>query len=272
MTQSADAPSLPPGARMRARRFRTGRTIMALILREMTTTYGRSPGGYVWALLEPIGAILLLSIGFSLLLRAPSLGTSFLLFYATGYMPFTLYQSMANKVAKALRFSKALLAYPGVTWLDAILARFVLNALTQITVAFIIFLGILFFVDTYTLLNYPLIALAMTLAALLGLGVGTLNCFLMGRFPVWEHVWAIATRPLFLASGLFYIYEDLPYAAQDVLWWNPLIHVTGLMRTGFYPTYDAAYVSVAFVCAVAGLSLFFGLMLLRRNIQDLLAR
>ena len=272
MTDSTSASPLPPGRAMRARRFRTGRTTLALMLREMTTTYGRSPGGYLWAVLEPIGAILILSMVFSLLLRAPSLGTSFLMFYATGYLPFTLYQSTANKVSRSIRFSKALLAYPGVTWLDAVLARFILNVLTQLTVAFLIFGGILAIVDTRTLLDYPAIAAAIALAAFVGLGVGTMNCFLLTRFPVWENVWSIVTRPLFLASGLFYLLEDLPPSAREILWWNPLIHVTGLMRTGFYPTYDASYVSVPFVCAVAGLMLTTGLLLLRRHIQDLLAQ
>lgn len=272
MTDSSSAPPLPPGAAMRARRFRTGRTVTALMLREMTTTYGRSPGGYLWAVLEPIGAILLLSVAFSLLLRSPSLGTSFLMFYATGYMPFTLYQSTNTKVARSIKFSKALLAYPGVTWLDAVLARFALNLVTQITVAFLVFGGILAIVDTRTLLDYPAIAAGLALAAFLGLGIGTLNCFLMTRFPIWEHVWSIATRPLFLASGLFYTLEDLPQAAREILWWNPLIHVTGIMRTGFYPTYDATYVSVPYVCAVAGLTLAVGLMLVRRHIHALLAQ
>lgn len=272
MTDSPAPLVAPSAAPPRARRLRTGRTIAALILREMSTTYGRSPGGYVWAVLQPIGAIMILSLAFSLLLRAPSLGTSFLLFYATGYIPFALYGAIATKAGRAIRFSRALLAYPGVTWLDAVLARFLLTLLTQLTVACLIFGGILASIETRTLLDYPAILGGLALAAFVGLGVGTLNCFLMTRFPLWEQAWAIVTRPLFLASGLFYILEDLPPAAREILWWNPLIHVTGLTRTGFYPTYEASYVSVPYVCATAALALAAGLMLLRRNIQDLLAQ
>ncbi|WP_260008654.1 hypothetical protein [Leisingera sp. M527] len=60
----------------------------------MSTRYGRTPGGYLWAILEPMAAILFLAIGFSLVIRSPSLG-SFLLFYATGFLPFNLYQSIS---------------------------------------------------------------------------------------------------------------------------------------------------------------------------------
>ena len=69
-----------------------GRAIGALVLREMATTFGRSPGGWLWAVAEPVAVIALLSFAFSLAFRSPSLGTSFPLFYATGYLPFLLFR------------------------------------------------------------------------------------------------------------------------------------------------------------------------------------
>jgi len=248
----------------------TARTVMALILREMATRYGRSPGGYVWALVEPMGVILILAFGFSLLLNSPSLGNSFVLFYATGYLPFSLYQTVSLMVSRSLRFSKPLLFYPSVTWVDAILARFALNTLTDVMAAYLLLTGILAFTDTRIVLDLRPIVEAMALAAVLGLGVGTINCLLMGVFPVWETVWSIVTRPLFLASGIFFIYEDMPQVAQDILWFNPLLHITGIMRTGFYPMYAPQYVSLLFVLFVALVTLSMGLLLLRRYHKDIL--
>ncbi|MDJ0823602.1 MAG: sugar ABC transporter permease, partial [Paracoccaceae bacterium] len=46
-------PTLPPRPAYRRRRFATARAVMALMLREMSTSFGRSPGGYLWAILEP---------------------------------------------------------------------------------------------------------------------------------------------------------------------------------------------------------------------------
>ena len=76
---------------MQPSRFSTLRTVLALMLREMSTTYGRSPGGYLWAILEPAGGIAMMSVAFGLVLRSPSLGTNFPIFYATGYLPFMMY-------------------------------------------------------------------------------------------------------------------------------------------------------------------------------------
>lgn len=245
-------------------RLRTLRTISALLLREMSTTYGRSPGGYIWALLEPIGMIAILSLAFGLLLKAPSLGTSFALFYATGYLPFKLYQEVMLRTSSSVRFSKALLSYPAVTFMDALIARFVLNLMTQLMVVYIILTCILMWVDSRSLLDVPPMAGALAAAALLGLGVGTINCLLFDLYPIWRSLFTIMTRPLFLASGLFYVYEDLPKFAADLLWYNPLIHITGLMRTGVYSYYDPNYISMSYVCFFGLIFLLFGLLLLRR--------
>ena len=252
------------------RKFASLRTIAALILREMSTTYGRTPGGYIWAILEPLAAILFLSIGFALVMRSPSLGSSFLLFYASGYLPFSLYTSISNMTAKAIRFSSGLLKYPAVTWVDALLARFLLNSVTQILVGAILIFGILALEDAHAVFYAPPVLQALGLAMLMALGVGTVNCVLIGLFPLWDTVWSIITRPLFLASGVLFIYEDMPITVQKILWYNPLMHITGLLRTGIFPTYSADYVSPLYVTTIALTLLALGLILMGRFHRDVL--
>ncbi|MEX0365774.1 MAG: ABC transporter permease [Ruegeria sp.] len=273
-----EAPPLPQsrpvsaGQLIHGRRFATGRTVLALILREMTSRYGRSPGGYLWAVLEPLGGIVILVLGFSLIIRSPPLGSSFMLFYATGFLPFNLYQSLAGTVSQSINFSKPLLRYPAVTWMDAVLARFILNALTGLLVIYLLLVGILALEKTRVSVEFAPIAQSLGLAMLLGLGIGTLNCALIGLFTVWGQIWSIITRPLFLAAGVFFLFEDLPRAVQDVLWYIPLVHVTGLIRTGFYPMYEAQYVSITYATAVGLITLFMGLVLLGRYHRDILNR
>ncbi|KAA9005095.1 ABC transporter permease [Histidinibacterium aquaticum] len=248
------------------------RNITALILREMTSSYGRTPGGYIWALAEPLGMIFILSLAFSLVMRTPSLGNSFILFYATGVLAFGYYGKINNTTMRSLKFSKSLLAYPVVRWIDAVLARLVLNTLTQLMIACLVLSGILIFVDTQAVIDFGPVLTAYIMAGLLGLGIGMINCVFGSFVPIWTTVWGILNRPLFLASGVIYIYEDLPSSAQAILWWNPLIHVTGLARSGFYPMYDATYVSYSYVLGL-GLSLTaFGLVLMARYHKAVLER
>jgi len=265
-------PPAPRPAMPGRRRFAALRTVVALMLREMSTRYGNTPGGYLWAVVEPLAAIVVLSIGFSLIMRSPSLGTTFILFYATGYLPFDLFQSLSKKIGNAINFSRPLLKYPAVTWVDAVLARFLLNSLTAILVTILLLAGILILTENRAALDLPPVLLAMAEAMLLGLAVGTLNCALIGLFPIWDIAWTIITRPLFLASGIFYLYEDLPPLAQDILWFNPLIHIIGRMRMGFYPTYAPQYIDGTFVFGVSLALLAMGLILLGRYHRDILNR
>lgn len=264
-------PPQSPGTGV-ARSFRAGRTVLALMLREMSTRYGRSPGGYVWAILEPLGGIFILALGFSLLLKSPPLGNNFILFYATGFVPFLTYQNISNMVARALLFSKPLLQYPAVNWMDAVIARFVLNALTGILVGYIVLFVVLMMTESRAILDIGPIIRATGLVLLIGLAVGMLNCALNGLIDTWDMIWSIATRPLFIASGVLFLYEGMPPTVQNILWYNPLFHILGLARSGFYPTYEAAYVSELYVVCFSLIVLFLGTVLLRRYHRDILTR
>ncbi|WP_090115020.1 ABC transporter permease [Limimaricola pyoseonensis] len=258
--------------RMPRRRFASMRAIMALILREMSTRYGRSPGGYLWAVLEPVAGIALLTLVFAAAFRSPPLGTNFAVFYATGMVPFLIFTGVQGTVAGALNYSRQLLAYPTVTYLDALLARFALNFMTQLMVAYIVLGGCILIFDTRLTLNLPVIIEAFALTGLLSLGIGTLNCYLFSRSNIFQQVWSILMRPAFIVSGVFFLFEAIPEPYSDYLWFNPLIHVLGLMRRGFYSTYDATYVSVTFVVGVSLTCLALGLLLLWRFHAELLDR
>lgn len=254
------------------RSFASLRAIAALILREMSTTNGRSPGGYLWAILEPAAGIALLTVIFSMAFRQPAIGSNFALFYASGLIPLTVFTSIVNRVGQSVSYSRQLLVYPSVTYVDAILARFLLNMLTQLLVAAVVFCGILIIFDTKTILNIPAIAASIALAGALALGIGTLNCFLTTKFPIWQQLWSILTRPLFIISCVFMLYDQLPDWARDWLWYNPIVHTVGMMRHGFYSTYHATYVSPAYVIAVSLLTGTVGLVLLYSHRHDLLER
>lgn len=268
--QRLSAPmELVPDA-MRARKMRMGRTVAALILREMSTTYGRSPGGYLWAVLEPVLGLAFMVFVFSFFFRTPPLGSSFPLFYATGFLPFMMFNDTSNKIATSVRYSKPLLEYPVVTYFDAMLARLLLTVFSHVMVAFIIIGGIIIFDDTRATIQAGHLIYGVTMIAALAFGVGSINSYLMTAFPVWERLWVVITRPLALVSGLFFTFDDLPEAAQAILWFNPLLHGVGEIRAGFYPAYRSDYISPLFVFSLSLLLAVIGLMLLNRHNRKLM--
>lgn len=246
------------------------RAVTALVLREMATSYGRSPGGFAWAFIEPVAGIALLSFVLGLAFHAPPLGSSFPLFYATGLIPFLFYNEVSTRVAQAINFSKPLLSYPSVTFVDALVARLAINFLVQLAVANILLVGILVLGVPGGWPDLAKAGLGFAMIGAFGFGVGTLNCFLLTRFPIWQRVWSILNRPLFLVSCVFFTFESLPERFQAVLWWNPLVHLVGQIRTAFYPTYAGAYISPAYVFGL-GLGLtVMGMIFLRRYHRELI--
>lgn len=254
----------------RCPRFQMGRTVMALMLREMATTYGRSAGGYLWAILDPVLGVALLSILFSIALHRPPIGENFALFYASGYLPFSMFNTLSQKMSRSVQFSRPFMSYPRVTFMDTLVARLLLNGLTDVVVMAIILLGIMAIYGLPFQIDIGIMALALSLIILLSAGVGTLNCFLMTSFPIYERIWLIMTRPLFLISGVFFTFDAMPAATREVLWYNPLIHLVGLVRKSLYPTYGGEYISVGYVALIGLVTLFFGLLLLVRHFTRLM--
>ncbi|MEQ9692871.1 ABC transporter permease [Shimia sp. SDUM112013] len=247
------------------RSFPGARAIFALMLREMSTTYGRSPGGYVWAILEPVLAIALLAAIFSYAFRAPALGASFELFYATGYFPFMLYNDLSNKVGQSIKFNKNLLAYPNITYVDAIAARSILNTLTSLIVFALFFIGLRFALDLQLNIDVLRMCNAFLMTFGLGIGIGVVNCYVMSRFPIWTNIWTILNRPLFILSGILFLIDEISEPFRTYLLINPVSHIVMEMRAAFYPSYDASLSSPLYVYTLAAILLFFGFLLLNKH-------
>lgn len=267
MTQTS--PMLPQGAPPPRSKsmpsFKASRAVFALMLREMATTYGRSPGGYLWAVGDPVAGVILLTVVFSLAFEAPPLGSNFPLFYATGFLPFMAYTELTMKIGQTIRYSRPLLTYPTVTFVDAILGRLLLNLLTELVILAIVVGGIVLMYGLRLDIDAGRLLHALAMLTVLVLGLGTFNCYMFGAYPVWERVWGILNKPLFFLSGVFFVVDSLPRGFRDLMLMNPLTHVIAEVRAAFYPTYDARYISPVFVYATGLLFLFLGMLLLYRH-------
>ncbi|MEM7176753.1 MAG: ABC transporter permease [Pseudomonadota bacterium] len=239
------------------------RTLFALMMREMATRFGRTSAGFAWALIEPVGYVALLSTLFIFMSRSPPLGPSFPLFYASGFLPYYIFRNISAVTAASVRYNQSLLTYPNVTPTDTVLARFLLQFLTNSVIAVVVLAGALMISGYAPKLSVEVIVAAVLLASILGLGVGALNAVLFHVSPAWERVYLILTHPLFIVSGIFYVPELLPPEMRAVIHWNPVVHPVSLMRTGVYANYEGADIDLAYVGLVSVLTLLLGLFFLR---------
>ncbi|HKK37040.1 MAG TPA: ABC transporter permease [Paracoccaceae bacterium] len=240
------------------------RVVTALLRREMATRYGRTSGGYFWAVAEPAGMIGMMSMAFAALSRKPDLGQSFIVFFATGFLSFNFYRMTALQLFSAVRSNRALLNYPNVAIYDAMVARLLLQTLTNCMVAVVI-LGIAIWYTGQTVqLDVAWIAPALGAATLLAFGVGVMNSVLFQMFPLYQRVFLIVNRPLFIISGVLYIPEILPTQLRELIAWNPLVHVVSGFRQGVYPSYHSMITQLEYPALCGLVTLALGLLLLRR--------
>ncbi len=240
------------------------------MLREMATAFGRAPIGYLWAVLEPVLGIALLSAIFALAFAAPPLGASFPLFYASGLLPLLLFLDVTQKTGQAVRFSRILMRYPRVALLDAVAARFLLAAMTQLLVSAIVFAALIG-VSRGGVIDHLGFIRVYFLMALLSAGIGALNCWLGQVFPLWTRAWAVLSRPLFVLSGVFFLIDDVADPFRGWLLWNPITHVISMLRTAIYPYYAGDLASAGYVVLVGATALavgLFGLTVLAKDLVD----
>jgi capsular polysaccharide transport system permease protein len=237
--------------------------VAALVIREMATRYGTKIGGYAWAIIDPLAFVLLLTAVFSAIARVPALGTNFPLFFASGYIPFWIYRSLADQISGAVSANRPLLNYPIVQPYDTVFARLILQLVTIFVVVLIIFGGIGYFIEPLPTLDVPKLLLAGSIAVMLGVGVGMTNIVLFHLSSTYQQVFQIVNRPLFLISGVFILPESVPHPYQDYLMWNPLVHIVALFRQGFYGTYRAQLVDFDWLLAVSFCSFLIGFLVVK---------
>jgi len=228
------------------------RVIGALILRETRTRFGRSQLGYLWAIAEPLCYIICLSFLFEAISRHAPFGPSVGLFFATGLLPYQLYSRTSAALVTAFDANEALLTYPIVKPVDTLIARAVLEIATAAMVMIILFSGLVFLADAPEPAALHVMTLAMIGLGLFAFGVGTINGVIAKLLPSWRQIYEVATRPLMLVSGVFFLPDSMPAAIRDTIAYIPIVHGIELFRSGYYAGYRSTILDPGYL-VVSGL-------------------
>lgn len=236
-----------------------------MILRELNARYGNKPGGYLWAFVDPVVYIMLLTFLREALSRTPPMGDSVAIFIASGYLGYFCFHSMAPYIAQSVRGNRNLLSYPAIAPFDAVTARFILQVLTITGVAICIFS--ISTLDAIRLphFNFHIMIQAGLVAAIFGLGVGMANIALFSRWPLYEKAFGMAMRPMFMLSGVFIIPEEIPQPFQHYMMYNPIVHFVMWFRAGVYADYRAMLLDRSYAIDSAAVAVLIGLVLFTIN-------
>ena len=248
------------------------RVVHALIIRETRTRFGDSILGYGWALLEPILHILMLSLAFKVLMHSqPPIGTQFFIFYYTGIIPYHLFVHSSSSMTYAVTSNGSLLQLPLVSTFDVIIARGLLELVTDLLVAIILLAG--FGAIGLGTMPDDFAGLSASVAAVwaFGCGCGFINAVITGFCKSWDKIWAQLTRLLYFCSGIFYVPGMMPDWVRGILAWNPVLHAVDWFRSSFFVDYEPHWLDRTFLLIAAGVTLSAGLALercLRRQLYE----
>jgi capsular polysaccharide transport system permease protein len=229
--------------------------------------------GSLWVITEPLVHIATLTIIFTFIRsRADYQGIPFAAFFATGILPFFIFQHTVQKSLRAMRQNRQLFSYRQVKPLDVI----VVMTYVELFVYGIIFLllmwvGVWFF-NIDTIPHGPLeVVLIFILICLFSIGTGLICAVLGAR---WEDASTLIVqmplRLLYFISGILIPMQALPVHLHKYLLWNPLLHGIEQIRAHTFEGYVAPGTSISFLALCTVANLFIGLTYFSMNRSRLL--
>lgn len=235
MTRANGSPPRPARApRAEGWLERQTRIVSALMIREMTTRYGRDGLGFAWIVIEPMSFCVGVLILWSLTRPPFEHGIRLQAFSLTGYMCIILLRHMISYSFTAIQANIGLMHHRLVKPLHILISRNLLE-LGGTTATFVLVyiallaLGLIEIPDDF-LLAYC----GWLMMAWLSAGLAMTMTGLAIRFEAIERIVGLLTYVLIPLSGAFFMVAWLPPAAQKIILYIPFPHAVEMLRAGVF--------------------------------------
>lgn len=238
--------------------------IYALLLRELSSRFGRSRGGFLWVLIEPIAHLLVPVFIFAYIRVLFVPGVEYPVFLVYGFLPFLVFKSICLQIVNGVNSAQGLLSYRQVLLMDVFIAKAMANTVIQ-AIVFVIVLTTLALLGFDVLPDYPLeLAGVLVLTVALAFGLGLILAAVASFIPDTRPVTNVMFMPLYFISGVLF---PISRFSDEMVWWlsfNPILHVVELSRATALDGYQPMkYLSLGYPFWLALVTIFIGLMLYR---------
>jgi ABC-type polysaccharide/polyol phosphate export permease len=236
--------------------------IWALAMKELRVRYKRSVLGFVWALLNPLMMMVILTIVFSKIMRFEV--HDYAVFLISALLPWTFFsQSMGYSIESIVsngELLKKVKVAKSVFPVAAVLSNVINFLLSLLPLALILL--VLRFPFHWTWLYLPVPLLALVLFALgCGFFCATANVF----FRDVSHIVQIALAGWFYLSPVMYRPEFLPEQYRWFFRLNPMLYFLNQFRLAIYDGELPALRAVMLCLAIGLVTLILGYAYFRRS-------
>ena len=235
--------------------------IWALSLKELRVRYKRSALGFLWALLNPLLMMVILTVVFSTIARLPV--DKYAVFLISALLPWTFFAQALSYAVESIvgngELLKKVKVAKSVFPLAAVISN-VLNFLMSL-LPLVVILAVLRFPFHWTWIVLPVPMLSLFLFTLgCGFFCATLNVF----YRDVSHIIQIVLSAWFYLSPVMYSLEFLPQRFRGFFRLNPMLYLLNEFRLAIYYGQLPTVQSVAISVGIGLLSLAVGYGLFRR--------
>jgi capsular polysaccharide transport system permease protein len=229
-------------------------TLLLLMAENFGNRYKRSRLAAVIAIVEPLGIIAIFSLVHSLITIRPPFGTSHMLFFSTGILPYYLF----FHTSWTMRNWDNLRRLPRTTEVDLLLSHLLDEFLVKLIIIAICYTGLwLWDVKDAFPRDPGQCLLALAVIAVFGVGVGLINAVIAGFFFAWLYIYAVMIRGWMAFSGVLFVADWMPPLLREIAVYNPITHAITWYRAGHYVGYPTLTLDLDYllVCTAASVAL-----------------
>ncbi len=239
------------------------RVIHALMIRELTTRFGRENIGFLWIMVEPLLFAGLVSFLWRFMKGPEEHGVGIIAFVVSGYIPLTLFRHCVGRSVSVFVANGSMLYHRQVKVTDFVFVRFLIEMLGAMMAYLFIAIVLIGFNE------FPLPAnLGMFVSGWLLYSLFTLSlCFVIAPLSemseVLEKFIPVTTYIMIPFSGTFSAASWLTPTVREYLLMSPFVNAMEMMRSGIWGDKVTPYYNVwnPLVCSMV--ALVIGLALCR---------
>jgi capsular polysaccharide transport system permease protein len=223
--------------------MKLGHVLLALTIRNWSARIGKSPLEVIWIILEPCMHLIFYLVVIGLVPRRPPVGESFALFFASGILLYFLYQRVFFRISITMNF-QPLQVLQRITFVHILCSCLIIEVILWICNLAVLAIVVELVGQSLGIANPLTVGYALGLALLLATAWGAFSGFMLAFLPFWSKVTNFLNRCIYFSCGIFFLPDHTVPFIRDVIYWNPLLHIIELARTGIYFGYTSTTIDL----------------------------
>lgn len=222
------------------------RVIKALMLRELTTRFGRENIGFLWIMVEPLLFAVLVGLLWRAMKGPFENGVDIIAFVVSGYIPLVLFRSSMSRAVSSFTANSSLMYHRQIMVLDLILVRYAIELIGHMMAYLFVALVLWRFGLFPSPHDLGFLLLGWAYYAIFTFSITVVIAPLSEMSDVVEKFIPVTTYLMVPFSGAFYFVNFLNEQAAAVVLYSPPVHAMEMMRYGVFgpsinPHYDFVY-------------------------------